>query len=41
MKITHYMSRFRLEDGGVVRAVLDMCTGSAGLGPVEPLDTLC
>lgn len=26
MKIVHYMSRFRLEDGGVVRAVLDICS---------------
>jgi glycosyltransferase involved in cell wall biosynthesis len=30
MKIAHYLSRFRLEDGGVTRAVLDLCTALSG-----------
>ena len=32
MRITHYMSRFRLADGGVVRAVLDFCAVLAERG---------
>jgi glycosyltransferase involved in cell wall biosynthesis len=32
MRITHYLQAIRLEDGGVVRAVLDMCTYQARAG---------
>jgi glycosyltransferase involved in cell wall biosynthesis len=32
MRITHYLQAVRLEDGGVVRAVLDMCTYQARAG---------
>ncbi len=32
MKIVQYMSRIRLEDGGVVRAVLDLCGALAARG---------
>lgn len=32
MRIVHYLARMRLEDGGVVRAVLDLCTALAGRG---------
>ena len=32
MKITHYMAAMRLEDGGVVRAVLDLCGAMARRG---------
>lgn len=32
VKIAHYMARFRLEDGGVVRAVLDFCSLMAHRG---------
>ncbi len=32
MEIVHYMARIRLEEGGVVRAVLDMCSALAGRG---------
>jgi glycosyltransferase involved in cell wall biosynthesis len=32
MKIVHYLSRVRLADGGVVRAVLDQCAALARLG---------
>ncbi len=32
MKIVHYLARMRLEDGGVVRAVLDLCGALAGRG---------
>jgi glycosyltransferase involved in cell wall biosynthesis len=32
MKILHYKPTIRLEEGGVVRAVLDMCTEMAGAG---------
>jgi len=32
MRITHYMSRFRLADGGVVRSVLDFCSVLASRG---------
>ena len=44
MKIVHYLSRVRLADGGVVRALLDLCDalGRAGHGvtllPWEPAD---
>lgn len=32
MRIAHYLKRVRLKDGGVVRAVLDLCTVLAGAG---------
>ena len=32
MRVAHYMSRLRLEDGGVVRAVLDLCAALAATG---------
>jgi len=32
MKILHYLKTMRLEEGGVVRAVLDFCTALAGAG---------
>ncbi|MCH8164887.1 MAG: glycosyltransferase [Planctomycetes bacterium] len=32
MKIVHYLGRMRLEDGGVVRAVLDLCEALAQRG---------
>lgn len=32
MKITHFLARFRIADGGVVRAVLDICTLLAARG---------
>lgn len=32
MKILHYLKSMRLEEGGVVRAVLDFCTALAGAG---------
>ena len=32
MKIVHYMARISLEDGGVVRAVLDLCGALAHRG---------
>ncbi len=30
MKIAHYLSRYRLQDGGVTRAVIDLCTALSG-----------
>lgn len=40
MKIVHYLSRMRLEDGGVVRAVLDLCAALAESGHEVELLTL-
>lgn len=39
MRILHYLKAIRLEDGGVVRAVLDMCTYQAKAGHEVTLAT--
>ncbi len=41
MKIIHYMARMSLEDGGVVRAVLDICQALAKRGHDLTLLTFC
>ena len=41
MKIIHYMARMSLEDGGVVRAVLDICQALAKRGHDVTLLTFC
>ena len=37
MNIVHYMAGFRVESGGVMRAVLDMCQALAARGETVTL----